>query len=198
MKRILFVAALLGLLFSAATAAAQYREKAVLLTLGAGWSSTQLKNSGEKISGSAAGFTLEKVLEGGKFNLGFTFSWLSAADDVVLEGDTTPSPVSFSSMPFMITGRWNFLNSRFAGNLGLGFGFYNANLFLYEGTIEERKSTETGISVTIPLQFVYFVDPDVYLQASYIPAIMTASSISDDLAHNAILAIGFQWGGKKD
>jgi len=198
MKRILSAAVVLGLLFAAATASAQYRGGSVLLTLGAGSSFTKLKDSDDQISGTAAGMTLEKVLAGGKATMGFTLYWLSAGDDVTLEGDTTTSPVSYSSTPFAITGRWNFLNSRFAANIGLGLGFYTSKLFLYEGTTEQRQISESGMSISVPIGVAYFLDPDMYLQVSYVPAVMTATTVSEDLAHTVVLVAGFQWGGNKD
>ncbi len=198
MKRILSAIVLLGLLFTAATAFAQYREGAVLLTLGAGSSFTKLEDSGDQISGTAAGFTLEKVLAGGKATMGFTLYWLSASDDVTLEGDTTTSPVSYSSTPFAITGRYNFLNSRFAANVGLGLGFYTSKFYLYEGTTEQIQRSQSGMSFSLPIGMAYFLDPDMYLQISYVPSIMTASSLTDDLSQTVVLVAGFQWGADKD
>ena len=198
MKRILSTAALIGVLFVAATASAQYREGSVLLTLGAGSSFTKLEDSGDQISGSAAGFTLEKVLAGGKATMGFTLYWLSASDDVTLEGDTTTSPVSYSATPFAITGRYNFLNSRFAANVGLGLGFYTSKLYEHEGTVDQRQRSASGMSFSLPIGMAYFLDPDMYLQFSYVPSIMTASALSEDLSHTVVLVAGFQWGGKKD
>jgi hypothetical protein len=196
MKRILSAAALLGLLFAATVASAQFRDDAFLLTIGYGASRANLDESNDDIKGTAGGFTAEKVLLDGKLNAGLTIYWLSADEAVLLEGDTTTSPFSYSGVPFMLTGRWNFLNSRFAANVGLGVGVHSSTRYLYKGTSNERKSDTSGMAFAIPVELAYFLDPDFYLQFTYSPNWMRTTPLRDDFAHSFALSLGFQWGGE--
>jgi len=193
MKRILSAVALLGVLLIAATASAQFRDKAVLLTLGAGPVLASDADTGDKINGNVAGFTLEKVLADGKFNAGFSIIWMWA-DGTVTNEDQSQTRVSVSGVPFMLTGRYNFLNSKFTANIGLGLGIHTTTRYLEEGTIQERSTTTSGMAVSIPVELAYFLDPDMYLQVTYSPSWMNTTPLRDDLAHSFALGIGFQWG----
>ena len=97
-------------------------------------------------------------------------------------------------MPSLFTGRYNFLNSRFAANIGIGLGIHTSTKAVYEGTIEERSTTTSGLAFSIPVEVAYFLDPDLYLQLIYTPSWMTTTELRDDLAHTIAGGIGFQWG----
>jgi len=69
MKRLLPVITLLSLILMASTVSAQYQEDAVLLTIDAGGTMAKSAYSGDMLSGTAAGFTIDKVLSEGKFTV---------------------------------------------------------------------------------------------------------------------------------
>jgi len=102
--------------------------------------------------------------------------------------------VTYSSTPFRLTGRWNFLNSKFAANVGLGLGIHTSTRKLYEGTIDEISTTTSGLDVGLPITLAYFLDPGFYLTAIYSPTYMSGSFADDDFAHGFMFGLGFQWG----
>ena len=139
MKRIIPTAAFLSILLVATVASAQFRDDTVLLTFDVGTVLATSEYSDNDIDGNVAGFTLEKVLGGGKFNAGFSVIWLKGDETVKLQ-DGTEEKITYTSVPFFLTGRWNFLNSSFAANIGLGIGIHSSTRKLHEGTTEELAS----------------------------------------------------------
>ena len=192
MKRIIQTTALLAVLLTATAASAQFREGTVLLTFDVGTVLATSEYSGSDIDGTIAGFTLEKVLGEGKFNAGFSVIWLMG-DETVKSQDGTEEKITYSSVPFFLTGRWNFLNSRFAANIGLGIGIHSSTRKLHEGTSEELASTTIGTALSVPIEVAYFIDPDFYLQAVYTPSWMDGTPLRDDIAHSFALGLGFVW-----
>lgn len=196
MKRIIQTTAFLVMLLAATAASAQFREGTVLLTFDVGTILATSDYSDNNIDGNVAGFTLEKVLGGGgKFNVGFSVIWLKG-DETVKVQDGTEEKLTFTSVPFFLTGRWNILNSSFAANIGLGIGIHSSTRKLDEGTSEELSSTSIGTALSIPIEVAYFVDPDFYLQAVYTPSWMDGTPLRDDIAHSFALGLGFVWGGE--
>ena len=181
------------MLFTATAVWAQFREDAVLLTFDAGAVIATSELSGNSVTGNGAGFTLEKVLDGGKFNVGFSLFW-TWADELAEIQAGTEDKITFTSVPFMFTGRFNFLNSRFAANIGLGIGLHSSTRKIFEGTTDERASTTTGMALSLPVEAAFFLDPDLYIQFIYTPNWMDTSPLRDELAHSFGLGIGFQWG----
>lgn len=192
MKRIIQTTALLAVLLTATAASAQFREGTVLLTFDVGTVLATSEYSGNDIDGTIAGFTLEKVLGGGKFNAGFSVIWLNG-DETVKDQDGTEEKITYSSVPFFLTGRWNFLNSRFAANIGLGIGIHSSTRKLHEGTSEEVASTTMGTALSVPLEVAYFIDPGFYLQAVFTPSWMDGTPLRDDIAYSFALGLGFVW-----
>lgn len=193
MKRLILAIALMTLALMATTAFAQYRDGAVLLTLDAGGTSAKSTYSGDMVNGTAAGITFDKVISDGKFNVGASLVWLKSDETVEIdEGET--GTVDYSSTPFRLTGRWNFLNGRFAANVGLGLGIHQSTRKLYEGTVDERSETVSGFNFGVPVTVSYFLDPDFYLTAIYSPTWMNGSYADGDLAHAMMFGLGFQWG----
>jgi hypothetical protein len=197
MKRIIPTTALLSILLVATVASAQFRDDTVLLTFDVGTVLATSEYSDADVTGNVAGFTLEKVLGGGKFNAGFSVIWLKG-DETVKSQDGTEEKITYTSVPFFLTGRWNFLNSSFAANIGLGIGIHSSTRKLHEGTTEELDSTTIGTALSIPIEVAYFVDPDFYLQAVYTPSWMDGTPLRDDIAHSFALGLGFVWGGEQD
>jgi hypothetical protein len=197
MKRIIPTTALLVVLLAATAASAQFREGTTLLTFDVGTALATSEYSDADVTGNVAGFTLEKVLGGGKFNAGFSVIWLKG-DETVKVQDGTEEKLTYTSVPFFLTGRWNFLNSRFAANIGLGIGIHSSTRKLHEGTTEELDSTTIGTALSIPIEVAYFVDPDFFLQAVYTPSWMDGTPLRDDIAHSFALGLGFVWGGEQD
>jgi len=193
MKRILPAIALLAVVLTATSASAQFREDAVLLTFDAGTVIATSELTGNDVTGNGAGFTLEKVLSGGKFNIGFSLFW-TWADEFAEIRTGTEDKITFTSVPFLFTGRFNFLNSRFAANIGLGIGLHSSSRKLFEGSSDEYTSTTTGMAFSLPVEAAYFLDPDLYVQFIYTPSWMDTSPLRDELAHTFALGIGFQWG----
>ena len=197
MNRILSATALVAVLLTASAASAQYRDGAVLLTVNAGSVIGTSDLTDNSITGNAAGFTLEKVLADGRFNAGFSIIWVSADEFADLR-EGQQDKVTYSSVPFVITGRYNLLNSRFTANIGLGIGLHTSSRALFEGTIEERSSSASSMALSLPVQVAYFVDPDLYFQFIYTPTWMSTSAFKDDMAHTFAGGIGFQWGNDED
>lgn len=193
MKRLILVTTLLVLVLMTSTAFAQYREGAVLLTLDAGATMAKSAYTGDSLKGTAAGFTLDKVLKDGTFVLGGTIAWLQADETVVIEDDQS-GDVTYSSVPFRLTGRWNFLNSKFAANIGLGLGIHTSTRSVFKGTIDEKSVTTSAFNVGIPITISYFLDPDFYLTAIYAPTWMTDAFTEDDFSQALMFGLGFQWG----
>ena len=192
MKRTLSAITLLAVMILATTASAQFQDKGFLLTLNAGTIVATSERSDESINVNSAGFTLEKVLDGGRFSVGASFIWLWA-DEVteVITGD--PQKVTYSAAPFVFTGRWNFLNSRFAANIGLGIGVHTSTQKLDEGTTDEISSSVTGMAMSVPVTAAYFLAPDFYLQVVFTPSWMNTTPMRDDLAYSINAGLGFQW-----
>ena len=195
MKRLIPVITLLALILMTSTAFAQYRDGAVLLTLDAGGSLSKSTYSGESLSGTAAGFAIDKVLGDGKFTFGGSLTWLRTEETVVIEDDKT-GDVTYSSTPFRLNGRWNFLNGKFAANIGVGLGIHTSTVALYEGTIDERSGTTSAFNFGLPMTIAYFLDPDFYLTAIYSPNCMSSSYTEDDFAQAVMFGLGFQWGAE--
>ena len=195
MKRIIPTTVLLAVLLAAATASAQFREGTTLLTFDVGTLVATSEYSSEDVTGTVAGFTVEKVLGGGTFNAGLAVIWLKGDETVKIQ-DGTEEKLTYTSVPFFLTGRWNFLNSRFAANIGLGIGIHSSTRKLHEGTSEELSSTTIGTALSIPIEVAYFVDPEFYLQAVYTPNWMNGTALRDDMAHSFALGLGFVWGGQ--
>jgi len=193
MKRNLSAAVLLAVLLMAAGASAQYRDGAVLLTVNAGANRATSDLSGDGVDGIAAGFTLEKVLADGRFNAGFSIFWVQSEEVIQVDEDQW-NRVNYSSVPFVMTGRYNFLNSRFAANIGLGIGLHTSTRSVYEGTIEERSTSVSAMALNVPLEIAYFLDPDLYIQLIYTPTWMSASYVQDNMVHTFAGGLGFQWG----
>jgi len=197
MKRLLPVITLLILILMTSTAFAQYRDSAVLLTLNAGGAMGKSTYSGENLKGTAAGFTIDKVLGDGKFIFGGSLTWLRTEETVDIE-DGKSGDVTYSSTPFRLNGRWNFLNGRFAANIGLGLGIHTSTIKLYEGTIDERSGTTSSFNFGVPITISYFLDPDFYLTAIYSPNWMSSSYTEDDFGQAVMFGLGFQWGAEKE
>lgn len=197
MKRLLPAITLLALTLMASTAFAQYRDGAVLLTLDAGGTQSKSTYSGDYLSGTAAGFAIDKVLGDGKWTFGGSLTWLRTEETVTIE-DGKSGDVVYSSTPFRLNGRWNFLNGRFAANVGMGLGIHTSTIKLYEGTIDERSSTTSAFNIGLPVTIAYFLDPDFYLTAIYSPNWMTSSFTENDFAHAVMFGLGFQWGAETE
>jgi hypothetical protein len=195
MKRLIPVITLLALILMTSTAFAQYRDGAVLLTLDAGGSMSKSTYSGDSLNGTAAGFAIDKVLGDGKFTFGGSLTWLRTEETVVIEDDKT-GDVTYSSTPFRLNGRWNFLNGKFAANIGVGLGIHTSTVKLYEGTIDERSGTTSALNIGLPITIAYFLDPDFYLTAIYSPNWMSSSYTEDDFAQAVMFGLGFQWGAE--
>ena len=197
MKRHIPVIILIALVLMTTTAFGQYREGAVQLTLDAGAAMMNSPYSGGTLNGSAAGFAIDKTLKDAKFSLGGSLTWIRAEETVVIEDDKS-GDVTYSSVPFRMTGRWNFLNSRFAANIGLGFGIHTSTLQLFAGTVDERSTTTSALSIGLPITAAFFLDPDFYLNFVYSPTWMSSSLVEDNLAHAFMLGLGFQWGAEEN
>ena len=197
MKRLLPVITLFALILMTSTAFAQYRDGAVLLTLNAGGSLAKSNYSGDSLEGTAAGFTIDKVLGDGKFIFGGSLTWLRTDETVDIE-DGKSGDVTYSSTPFRMNGRWNFLNGRFAANIGVGLGIHTSTITIYEGTVDERSGTTSAFNFGLPVTIAYFLDPDFYLTAIYSPNWMSSSYTEDDFAQAVMFGLGFQWGAEKE
>lgn len=197
MTRMITFALLLVLILTSTTALAQYREGAVLVTLDAGGTMAKSNYSGDMVNGTAAGFTFDKVLADGKFNVGASLVWLQSDETAEIEEGET-GKVTYSSTPFRLTGRWNFLNGKFAANVGLGLGIHTSNRKLYEGTVDEKSESVSGFNFGVPVTVAFFLDPDFYLTAIYSPSWMSGSYADGDLAHALMFGLGFQWGASQN
>jgi len=190
--RTFVMATLLTVLLVAGTASAQYREDGFLVTFNAGAVEATSEVTGEGISGNSAGLTFEKVLKDARFSAGVSIIWLWA-DEMVEINPGTSEKVTVSSVPFVMTARYNFLNSKFAANIGLGLGVHSSTIKRNEGTVTERSSTSTGFALSLPVTVAYFLAPDFYLQFIYTPSWMDGTPLRDDLAHSINVGIGSQW-----
>ena len=195
MRKIIQTTALLAVLLTATAASAQFRGGTTLLTFDVGTLVATSDYSSEDVTGTIAGFTVEKVLGSGNFSAGLSVIWLKGDETVKIQ-DGTEEKLTYSSVPFVLTGRWNFLNSSFAANIGLGIGIHSSTRKLHEGTTEELSSTTIGTALSLPIEVAYFVDPDFYLQAVYTPSWMDGTPFRDDIAHSFALGLGFVWGGE--
>jgi len=193
MKRLILLAALAGLMVSAGGALAQYRDKAELLTLGAGAIKSNIEECGKSLTGNAANFTFEKVLSGGQLSVGIAIPVIIADETVVVpEGDSTN--ISFRGTPFLLTCKYNLLNGRFAAYAGAGIGVHWSSMKTNAGTVDEVSENYTGMALGIPVGIAYFLSEGLYLQGIYSLSYMSTTPIRDNLAHAFMLGLGFQWG----
>jgi opacity protein-like surface antigen len=193
MKRLIFVLVLAGCTGLAGGAFAQYRDDATLFTVNAGTLMGKYVDTGESMSGTIAGMTLERVLSGGKVSVGIALAFAVADDDFKVEGED-PVNFQFSGTPVLLTCKYNLLNGRFAAYAGAGLGIHWSSLKTDAGTTDEVSNGFTGMAFSIPVGISYFLDPDFYIQATYNLSLMTTTPLTDDMHHAFTLGLGFQWG----
>jgi len=193
MTRLILLVALAGLMVSAGGAQAQFKDRAVLLTLSAGAATSTSEESGGSITGNAANFTLEKVVSGGMISVGISIPYIYA-DGTVEEPGNDPNDIAFRGTPFLLTCKYNFINGRFAAYAGAGIGVHWSNLKQHAGTVDEVSQDFTGMAFGIPVGIAYFLAEDLYLQGVYSLSYMNTTPLRDNMAHAFMLGLGFQWG----
>ncbi len=193
MKRLILLAILAGLMVSAGGAQAQFKDRAVLLTLGAGAVTSTSEESGGSLTGNAANFTFEKVVSGGKVSVGISIPYIYA-DATVEDPELGPLDIAFRGTPFLLTCKYNFLNGRFAAYAGAGIGVHWSNMKQNAGTVDEVSQDFTGMAFGIPVGIAYFLTEGLYLQGVYSLSYMNTTPLRDNMAHAFMLGLGFQWG----
>jgi opacity protein-like surface antigen len=195
MKRLVFILALAACLMSSGSALAQYRNDAVLFSINAGGVTASDDDFDESVTGNTADFFLEKVLADGKATVGFSVPYIAADATRNIEGED-PVDLEYSSVPFLLTAKYNILNGRFAGFVGAGIGLHSSSLKTNAGTTEEMSKSTTGMAFSIPVGIAYFLDDDFYLQGSYHFRSLSGAPLGGGITHSLTLGLGFQWGAE--
>lgn len=193
MKRLILALILVGCTITTGGALAQYRDDATLFTINAGTIMGEYIETGESMSGTIAGMTLERVMSGGRISVGMALAFAIADDDISVDG-SDPFNVEYSGTPILLTCKYNILNGRFAAFAGAGVGIQWSTLKTDAGTIDEVSNSSTGMAFSIPVGISYFLDPDFYIQATYNLSIMTSTPLTDDMHQTFSLGLGFLWG----
>lgn len=193
MKRAIWVLVLATCTVTAGGAFAQYRDDATVFTVNAGTLMGEYSDTGESMSGTIAGMTLERLMSDGRVSVGISLAFAVADDDVTVDG-SDPFNVEFSGTPVLLTCKYNFLNGRFAAYAGAGLGIHWSSLKTDAGTSDEVSNGYTGMAFSIPVGIAYFLDPEFYIQATYNLSLMTTTPLTDDMHHAFSLGLGFLWG----
>lgn len=195
MKRFIFVLTLTAVLMSVGGALAQYRNDAVLFSINAGGVTASDDDFDESVTGNTADFFLEKVLADGKASVGFTIPYIFADATLDLDGED-PVDLEYSSVPFLLTAKYNIFNGRFVGYVGAGIGLHSSSVKTNAGTTEEISRSTSGMAFGIPVGIGYFLADDFYLQGAYNFRSLSGSQLGDGITHSLTLGLGFQWGAK--
>ena len=196
MMKTLSMFTLLAALCVAAASPVQAQEISVLdktlLTLNVGPTFGTLQTTDTKAEGATFNFTIEKFFTE-HLSLGFNMAYIAGFSEVVV-GDVALPPTDttvtdYWSLPSSITLRATIgTQSIIRPYVSLGLG-----IFYSESTEEVLGSSqhEWGFTASAPIGFWAFLNPKVYLNFNWTPAISTNSLFKDDFVHVVNVGVGF-------
>lgn len=197
MMKTLSMFTLLAVLCVAAASPVQAQEISVrdktLLTLNVGPTYGSLQTTDTKAEGATFNFTIEKFFTE-HLSLGFNMAYMAGFSEVVapppMAGAGTDTTVTdYWSLPSSITLRATIgTQSIIRPYVSLGLG-----IFYSESTEEVLGSSqhEWGFTASAPIGFWVFMNPKVYLNLNWTPALSTNSLFKDDFVHVVNVGVGF-------